>query len=218
MHEVAERTEFTFDELSEKAKDTARDKYRNDGHHYEWWDSTLEDAVTIAALLGIEIGTSPVKLNGGGYRQDPNIQFSGFGSQGDGACFQGFFNFPDKDPVAAVTEHCGEGDTELLTIATEIVLVNITSELLHGQKVRARIGQDGRYYHSGSMTAQVWFVDDSEDVPVELADDLEGLMRRFADWIYARLEAEDEYLNSDEYVDERLSDSDDKFDEDGHLV
>ena len=44
------------------------------------------------------------------------------------------------------------------------------------------------------------------------------LMRSFADWIYKQLEDEDDWLNSDECIDERLNESDDEFDEDGSVV
>jgi hypothetical protein len=50
----------------------------------------------------------------------------------------------------------------------------------------------------------------------DLENDLQALLCRFADWIYEQLEAENDYLHSDEYVDERLAD--DEFDEDGVLV
>jgi hypothetical protein len=43
-------------------------------------------------------------------------------------------------------------------------------------------------------------------------------MRDFADWIYDRLEAEYEYLISDEYVDEYLNDSDNMYDESGAII
>lgn len=35
---------YQFDELSERAKERARDWWRDGGLDYEWWDSTYEDA------------------------------------------------------------------------------------------------------------------------------------------------------------------------------
>jgi hypothetical protein len=50
MTDTEERT-YTFDELSERAKDTARDAIRYDDVHDDWWDAVYEDAVN----MGIEI-------------------------------------------------------------------------------------------------------------------------------------------------------------------
>lgn len=44
-------TIYTFDELSDKAKDVARNWYREGALDYEWWDSIYEDA----ARVGLEI-------------------------------------------------------------------------------------------------------------------------------------------------------------------
>ena len=42
---------YQFDELSDTAKDTARDWYRQGALDYDWWDSTYEDAKRV----GLEI-------------------------------------------------------------------------------------------------------------------------------------------------------------------
>lgn len=55
MTETEEQTEFKFSELSEQAKDAARDANRDWNVHYDWWDYVYEDAVRMAAILGIEI-------------------------------------------------------------------------------------------------------------------------------------------------------------------
>ena len=42
---------FEFDELSDKAKDVARDWFRSCGLDYEWWDSTCEDAERVGLKI-----------------------------------------------------------------------------------------------------------------------------------------------------------------------
>ncbi|MGD9724895.1 MAG: hypothetical protein AB7V39_00605 [Nitrospiraceae bacterium] len=42
---------YQFDELTDHAKEKARDWYREGGYDYEWWESVYEDAKTI----GLEI-------------------------------------------------------------------------------------------------------------------------------------------------------------------
>ena len=48
---VKETTVYQFDELNEKAKEHARDWYRQGALDYDWWEFTYEDASTI----GLEI-------------------------------------------------------------------------------------------------------------------------------------------------------------------
>jgi hypothetical protein len=50
-HETTTRTLYQFDELTDAAKEKARDWYREGVLDYEWWDCTYEDARTI----GLEI-------------------------------------------------------------------------------------------------------------------------------------------------------------------
>jgi hypothetical protein len=42
---------YEFDELDDKAKDKARDWYRQGALDYEWWDCTYEDAKTVGLEL-----------------------------------------------------------------------------------------------------------------------------------------------------------------------
>ncbi len=59
---------------------------RERGFNYEWYDAVYEDFQRIAEFLGINFRTRSVHLMGGGARQELRIFFSGFWSQGDGAC------------------------------------------------------------------------------------------------------------------------------------
>lgn len=68
---------YTIHELSDKAKERA---------HYQWLENfeffgaeyVIEDAKEIAALMGWTID---------------KVFYSGFGSQGDGACFKGIMRY-----------------------------------------------------------------------------------------------------------------------------
>jgi len=42
---------FAFDDLDDKAKDVARDWYREGSLDYDWWDPTYEDAETIGLRI-----------------------------------------------------------------------------------------------------------------------------------------------------------------------
>ena len=48
---VKETQVYQFDELSEHAKEKARDWYRQGALDYEWWDFTYDDAATIGLTI-----------------------------------------------------------------------------------------------------------------------------------------------------------------------
>lgn len=218
--EVEEKTEFKFSELSDDAKEKARNTYRyRDGYPYdEWWDAVYEDAVRMGSLIGIEIGSTKQRTAKGRCYESTDIWFSGFCSQGDGASFTGQYEFK-ADAVKQVTEETN--DKELIRIATELTLLQVTRRVLGLQPFSATVEASGRYSHSGGMSAAVSADDDdgqAEDGSgvQDIEDEVTQLMRGFADWIYKNLEQENDYLMSDEVVDEALAE--DLFDADGCMI
>jgi len=212
MTDIEEKTEFKFDELSERAKERARENYTSgDYPGYDWWDGVYDDAVHMARLLGIEIGTTthPGRKPGTTY-QTTNIWFSGFCSQGDGAYFDGDYRFA---PNAVKDIEQETTDEELLRIAKELSLMQLTQRLNGHEYFRGSI-----YSGNGNnIRTEIydWGIDEVGEPDEE---DFRHLMDDFADWIYKRLEDVYDYLCSDEYVDERLSESDCVFDEDGAII
>jgi hypothetical protein len=209
MTTTIETTVYTFAELSDSAKEKARDWYREGNADDSFWrESVYEDADTIAGLMGIEIDRKSYQTVGGGKRQEPAIYFSGFSSQGDGACFEGRYEYK-KGALAAVKDHCG--DEEIIRIARELQAV----QRRHFYKLSAFVKHSGRYYHEMSTSIDVY--KDGDDfgdtrytrhgIGREMNQDSAGLvelLRDFMRWIYARLEAEWDYINSDESVDESI--------------
>ena len=210
---------YKFCDLSEKAKDRARDEYRGgDYPGYDWWDTTYEDAVRMGALMGINISTSTRTTAKGKEYEETDISFSGFSCQGDGASFEGYYQIM-PDAVQKITSETN--DEELIRIAQELTLLQITRRLQNLEPFSATIKTSGNYCHSGTMNVMVNSEDENDEhsqVDDDLEDDVTQLMRDFANWIYDQLEAEYDYLTSDEYVDERLTESDDEFDEDGSTI
>jgi hypothetical protein len=200
----------SFSELSDEAKETARNRFRSRDYPFdEWWDSVYEDAVECAKCLGIEISTREGKL------RTPEIYFSGFWSQGDGASFFGEYT-PRADACAAVAAHTPQ-DEELKRIAEALTQVQVAADLQYGMQIKGKIG--GNYNHLGCVHFDAAFVDEpEEESDVDPGDEavLRDLFQAFANWIYGRLEEEYEYLRSDEHVDECLQD--DEFDEEGNSV
>lgn len=207
-------TVYQYDELpDERAKEKAREWYAscvfNDSCD---WDCIYEDAATVAEILGIEISTSPDRLMGGGTRMKPDIYFSGFSSQGDGACFEGNYVYA-KGAAKKIREYAPQ-DAELHRIADALQEV----QRRHFYRLVAGMAHRGHYHHSGCMDVSVA---DSENEYRDIGDaedDIRQLMRDFADWVYNQLEKEYEYLTSDEAVEEAIRANEYEFDEDGERV
>jgi hypothetical protein len=209
--------EYAFDELDEKAKDNARDAERySEGYmHDEWWDGVYEDAAFTAALLGFDIDTNQVKLMNGKSCNDPCIEFSGFSSQGDGACFRGQYRY-NIEAIERIAEHA-PNDAELLRIATELTAMQLNQRVKGLEWFSASITTSSNYSHSGTMRAEI--IDYGIDEIGEVNEDqFIQLVRDFADWIYGQLEQEHDYQMSDEIVDEHLRSNEIKFDSSGTEV
>lgn len=203
MPRILEKTVYKFDELSDKAKEKARDWYRqfvfSDSND---WEHVYSDAAAIAELMGIDIATR-------GKHNEPIIYFSGFSSQGDGACFEGSYRYK-KGSVKAVKDYAPQ-DTELHRIVK--TLADIQRKNFY--RLYATMSHRGPYYHSGCMSVNV---EDSENQYRDIGDaenEITQLMRDFADWIYDQLEKENDYQSEDETIDENIRANEYEFDEDG---
>ncbi len=190
---------YTFGELNDDAKEKAREWWRSGAFDYEWWDCVYEDATTLAALFGLDID---------------KIYFSGFWSQGDGACFEGSYEYK-KGGLKAVMEHAPQ-DKKLHAIVKQ--LQDIQRPTFY--RLTATTKQSGLYNHSGCMSVDVsnddtrrYYSDATNEQEEELTDEL----RCFADWIYSQLETEYEWINADEQVDEAIRSNEYEFTEEGNI-
>lgn len=216
MPEVREYTVYKFEELSDSAKETAREWYRSciDSNDYQ---TTTDMCVEAGQTLGIEFDERMVKLMNGKARGEPKIWWSGFSSQGDGACFEGTYRYAVGGVAKLIKQFYPTMDNvskeglELLRIAK--ALQALQSRYFYG--ITARCTHSGHYYHSGCMSVNV-DINDRLDIPDSVIDDTTQLLRDFADWIYSMLDAENDHLNSDEQVDEMIEANQYTFDEDGN--
>jgi len=179
-------TLYKFDELSDAAKEKAREWYRDGQLDYDWWDSVYETAKAAGAMLGIEID---------------NINFSGFWSQGDGARFNGSYRFK-KGWRKAILAEFGDGDTqrELLDIGQQLH----EAQARQFYKLVAVVTYYGRYEHSGCTSIGVSHDEDPYRDIGGCEDAVIQALREFMDWIYNMLEDEYDWLCSDEAVDESI--------------
>lgn len=185
---VIETKVYTIDELSENAKRKARDWWCSGLGDDDWYETTIEEARTIGAMLGFEIGPH-------------DIAFAGFSSQGDGASFSGRWRYA-RAPVTAIKSLGFSGkvgeDLESIAVDMRATLQGMTRDEIEDSFT---ITRSGRYCHERTMQC-----------------DHEGILavaRDFARWIYRQLETEWDYLNSDEQVDETIRANEYTFTEDG---
>ncbi len=204
-------TVYQFDELSDRAKEKARDWWRECENQDFDTSFMYDDFGQVAKILGVTFDTRPVKLMGGGTRYEPKIWWSGFSSQGDGACFEGSYEYA-KGCAKEIRSYAPQ-DQKLHAIADG--LAQLQRE--NGYRVTAKVSHSSsHYYHKYTMDVNVYKGDN--DASDELAETVKELMQDFAEWIYRSLEKEYEYRMSDEQVDESITANQYEFDEDGSIV
>lgn len=183
IHEIKT---YSFNELSEEAQQTAIEKlYDINVDLDDWGEYILDDAKEIGQLIGIAI---------------KNIYYSGFYSQGDGACFEGYYHY-QIGGLKALKEYAPE-DKELHRIAQELQEL----QKRNFYKLEASVKQSGHYSHDGCTV-----IDAGYDVAWETTDALSELLRDFMKWIYRQLEQEYEFQTSEEQIRETILANDYQF-------
>ena len=210
MPEIIETTVYQLHELSEAAKDKARGWYREIGFDFDWYDAVYEDFERICAILGVSLATRHVRLFGGSVRAKPCIWFSGFWSQGDGACFEGHYRHA-KAAAKQIRAHAPQ-DAELHRIADSLLAV----QRRNFYQLHATITHRGRYYHEHSMAISVERDSpNGQDITHGAEDIVIEAMRDLARWLYRQLEREYDDQTSDPSIDDAICANAYTFTEDG---
>lgn len=196
MSRKVETEIFTFDELSDRAKDKARAWYR-DGSAGDTWaiDTLLDNTVTDAArLLGIEF------VRRGAY---PAIDWN---TNPIEAAFNGSWR---ASKVAADKLRAEfPQDQTLHTIADDLERVaasfpDASADCSIGRHCTQRVAFEG-------------FAED--DSPIDEAEEsARDALQAFAGWIADAVNAEYEYQNSDEATDETIAANEYEFTADGEV-
>lgn len=175
------------------------EQYRNINVDHVWWDEPYDMFHDVCTTLGIDLD-----------KGEPS--FCGFHSQGDGASFTGVYRAYYTTYNGVLQSLCSETapnilretypqDTELHRIADELCVLSRVYFPVHAYIRRHAT----HYVHANTMTGMVEpMAGDPDDWAGEVYERVEQtffrLMRDLADWLYARLEQEYEYLTSDEVV------------------
>ena len=196
---------YKFAELSDEAKNEIIDRNRHTLVDHEWYYDIIDGFKTeIAPAFGIDCS---------------QVYFSGFGSQGDGLCFEGSFEYR-KGMTSAVKRleiYNSDGRNELLDIATEVAglqrsnfyglygIAKHSGVYCHSRSVKIDVRRDGPGY-SGD-------IDPAEGTDEAYAECLRDLMH----WLYRQLESEYFHLTSDEAIAEWLDEGEYEYTADGEF-
>lgn len=183
-----------WDQLDKSGQQKLIDKYRDIHTDHGWWEGVYEQFKEECAELGIEVD---------------EIYFSGFWSQGDGACFEGSV----RDWEKFLT---GMGKPELYTAIKSIEASDSSIDVSPSLSWK----HSGHYYHehctrfdddvfifnpfdegNDALRHTAWAVMYGEYGPLsEYVDDMIGHVRGLMRNLYKQLECEYGYLSSDEQV------------------
>ena len=208
MPRIIEQTVYQFSELSDKAKEKARDWFRSCADSSDL-DSVITDFCSIADIIGLELDTRPVKLMNGNTRWEPEIYYSVAYCQGDYAAFAGTWKYKagclkaikEYAPVDTVL-HVIVSDWRALQKTSFYQLRAICSERRGNQYVNEVLkGYSNRY--------------DEEAVNADIEKEAINIVDRLAHWLYQALRDECDYQSSDEYVDDGITANEYEFFENG---
>ena len=211
MPRIIEQTVYQFSELSDKAKEKARDWFRACSDSSDL-DNVITDFCSIADLIGLELSTRSVELMNGNTRQDPEIYYSVAYCQGDYAAFSGTWKYKKGCLKAIVdyapqdkTLHAIVSDWQALQKTSFYQLRAICSERRDNQYVNEVFkGNSNRY--------------DENTVNGDVEKEASRIVDRLAHWLYQALRDECDYQSSDEYVDDGITANGYEFYENGEVA
>ena len=181
------------------------EKHRDINAWDGWHDSVLDDFRTVAARFGIDIR---------------DIYYSGFWSQGDGACFttrtvslDDILKSGRADGEGGYPEDAGEVVASFRRLHDMVYDHIGRHRLLHpeglrvAENTRFHVYHQGHYYHCNTMYLETDESPDEDDVAACVDLDVEHFegclrdhLRECANALYDALETEYEYQTSDEQV------------------
>lgn len=182
---------------SDLSKTEIINKYRHFNVEHDWWDYIYEDFVEYVEEKGISTTTN-------------DMNFSGFWSQGDGACYAGTIHSSDMKRFMDAHDLSEQYESAYFFAQLEQLYVTINrtgSHYCHSHTMRVSLVDDfADDFGEGSLRSEVYQVMEKDFVTNfdSLEKHIEEICRGYADELYKRLEDEYDYLTSDEVVIEAL--------------
>ena len=187
--EIIKKNYCTFNELSPDRQKKEIENYRDiNVNFHDWYDFIFEYFQEMLTILGFK---------------DIKILYSGFWSQGDGACFEACFEVPEnfkqwENRLKSLKDYA-PCDEKLHDAAARLLSKESLNELIKEDINRLNLYHRGHYYHEYCM-----YLDENEDTFLEAARDI-------AQIIYRSLEQNYYDLTSDEQVKETILANDMEF-------
>jgi hypothetical protein len=194
-------TVYTFDELTDAAKNHARDWYR-DGREGSDLQHVIEDAARMGEILGFSFKARAVPLLNGTTRYEPCIWWSLGYTQSDGAWIEADYAYA-KGAHRTIREEAPT-DTDLHDLADRLLAL----QKRHRYQLTATVRDSDRR----SMDLDL---DAPHNTDGTVYAEMRSIVEDFEQWIYRQLRTEDEYQSSDEQVDETIRANEYTFTEDG---
>ena len=198
MSKIIQETVYTIDELKEQFPEVykkAIEKNQDINTDFEWYDFIEADYIEQLEKIGF---------------YDIEIQFSGFWSQGDGACFSGNW-YKDRVDLSKVDIEEIYSDSIKNLYGT---LVEITNSCSDGSFC---ITTSGRYCHENTMSIDGEFYDESGEFIYMDDDRILSECKCIAREIYRSLEEDYTYLTSEPSILETLQCNEYYFDLNGTI-
>lgn len=190
------RNLYTISELKDqfpKIYQKVLDDNRDWNTDFDWYEYLIDDIKTMLGYCGFT---------------EPEIAFSGFSSQGDGASFTGTCYYNDID-IVKLTEYA-PNEEKFRLFATD--LKNLMKDY---PDARVKLTRTNRHYvHEHTIDYDLEYegeVSQREETIDDIKLACQGIMRE----IYRRLEAEYDFLQGDEQVHEGLEINERYFDDAG---
>ncbi len=202
MPVLLQTSAYSLNELPKNVQTRVLEKYRALPVHEDWFQSTYEWADQAAQILGIAINRKRISKHF--VDTTPAIYFTGFASQGDGACFEGHFSSPgDSAQITRNIARFSPSDVDLLNIAKRIQhLLLCTDDQLTATLTHC--GGSHTYPMMIDVGAELTFETDDTitaiSAPNSIETELRDVLHHFMNWIYRQLEQEFEHLTSDNQV------------------
>lgn len=180
---------YSFFELSEEAKENAREVERG-GYleGWDWYEGVYEQYQTLLSILGFDVD---------------RMYFSGFSSQGDGACFTGDYLYKKQSVSKVKTEYPAWTDAHIWADR----LYKLQKNFFYS--ISCKIRHSGHYYHELCTSFSLEILPGGYEVINETLyqdteEDLKTIFREIMQNLYLSLEEAYYYLLSDENIDEGL--------------
>lgn len=206
MPRVIQTTVYKYEELNDKAKEKARDWYReisrDDNDFADCLTEEGGDFENVASFMGWTIDK---RKTGHGLA----IWWTGFWSQGDGLCFEGEWKAANVDAEKLKQWAPKDGLLHQFVDAYATLAKGFPSGI-------GKAEHRDRYCHEYSVSLSFGSDGDLDQEPSgEQVDEFTTLTRGLMKWMYRNLEEQYEHHNSDANIGEIVQANEYEFTEDG---